>query len=142
MAGASDRLIWPTPSDKVREHARTLSERDGDRLFLFLVTAAADGRWDIFSTIIEELCDISANGVRVLLENPRPSGGWSVLYRMTGLPLGLFHFFMKIVEIAYASSPKATTRAEILDAARATAEAQAAHLPEASWDSITQASWE
>ena len=68
---------------------------------------------------MEELCDISASCVRVLLENPRPSCGWSILYRMTGLPLSLFHLFMKIIEIAYAPQPdgKARTRTEVFDAA-------------------------
>jgi len=120
--------------------ARLLRVRGGADLFIFLVGAAADGRWADFTAALSEVGNISENGIEVLLEQPEPSLGWAHLYHAAGLPGSLFKFFMRLVAIArqpFHHTESAARRADILAAARFSPEGLEAPVPDALWKSLS-----
>ncbi len=123
-----------------RSTARLLRARGQTDLFVFLAVTAAEGRWGSFAAALSEVADISADGVTVLLEEPRVSLGWNHLYDAAGLPRSLFKFFIRLLAIARDISGDTELderRARILTAAQTTAEAKEAPVPATLWNALS-----
>lgn len=102
MGNIGETNSWPRDAEQAALMAR-VRRSDSTALLGLLLNLVASGEWHMFAVAMAEVSDISARGVKVLLEPTDVGPQWNHLYRAAGLPPQLLVLFLEILRMSLAS---------------------------------------
>jgi hypothetical protein len=94
-----ERGLWRA-NDGIEASARALRSGDGQKLFVFLASSAAELRWKAFTDMMAHVAAESEAKIETMLLRMGHSMAWSSAYSRSGMPPPLFPLFIKIVQTA------------------------------------------